>query len=83
MTTYTWTGATNDFTLASNWSPSTGVPSLAADDAGMLGAGALPILSGGTRSFDDLTVYRAGFAFEQARGAWYQSEALRPKIGCA
>lgn len=56
MTTYTWTGATNDFTLASNWSPSTGVPSLAADDAGMLGAGALPILSGGTRSFDDLTI---------------------------
>lgn len=32
------------------------------------------------RPFDDVTVYRAGFAFEQARGAWYQSDALRPRI---
>jgi amidase len=32
------------------------------------------------RSFDDLTAYRAGFAFEQARGAWYQSDVLRPRI---
>jgi amidase len=33
------------------------------------------------RSLDDLTVYRAGFAFEQARGAWYGSAALRPRMG--
>jgi amidase len=33
------------------------------------------------RTFDDLTVYRAGFAFEQARGPWYQSDALRPRLG--
>jgi amidase len=33
------------------------------------------------RTFDDLTVYRAGFAFEQVRGPWYQSDAFRPRIG--
>jgi Asp-tRNA(Asn)/Glu-tRNA(Gln) amidotransferase A subunit family amidase len=35
------------------------------------------------RAFDDLTVYRAGFAFEQARGPWYRSDALRPRLGGA
>jgi amidase len=30
------------------------------------------------RSFDDLSVYRAGVAFERARGPWYQTAALRP-----
>jgi Asp-tRNA(Asn)/Glu-tRNA(Gln) amidotransferase A subunit family amidase len=33
------------------------------------------------RAFDDLTVYRAGFAFEQARGPWYRSDSLRPRLG--
>jgi amidase len=32
------------------------------------------------RTFDDLSVYRAGVAFEKARGYWYGSEELRPKI---
>lgn len=31
------------------------------------------------RTFDDLSVYRAGMAYEQARGFWYQSSQLRPK----
>lgn len=31
------------------------------------------------RTFDDLSVYRAGMAYEKARGFWYQSALLRPK----
>jgi amidase len=30
------------------------------------------------RTFDDLSVYRAGMAYETARGFWYQSPQLRP-----
>lgn len=32
------------------------------------------------RTFDDLSVYRAGVAFEKARGYWYKSQELRPKL---
>ncbi|MEI8180774.1 amidase [Aestuariivirga sp.] len=32
------------------------------------------------RTFDDLSVYRAGVAFEKARGYWYGSEEFRPKL---
>ncbi|MEO7222721.1 MAG: VCBS domain-containing protein [Devosia sp.] len=50
-----WNGSVNSsFTLTTNWTP-TAVPG-AADDVGMMGAGFLPILSGGTRSVDDLTI---------------------------
>jgi amidase len=31
------------------------------------------------RTFDDLSVYRAAAAYEQARGNWYESPFLRPK----
>jgi Asp-tRNA(Asn)/Glu-tRNA(Gln) amidotransferase A subunit family amidase len=31
------------------------------------------------RTFDDLSVYRAGIAYEKARGFWYQSPEFRPK----
>jgi VCBS repeat-containing protein len=55
MTTFTWTGAvSSSFTLTSNWSP-TGVPTTG-DDVGMVGAGFAPVLSGGTRTIDDLTI---------------------------
>ena len=67
---------THQFNILSNC-PVLSVPSGFADNCVPTG---IQIVG---RSFDDLTVYRAGFAFEQARGAWYQSEALRPKIGCA
>jgi amidase len=32
------------------------------------------------RTFDDLTVYRAGAAYEKARGRWYGTPALRPRL---
>jgi Asp-tRNA(Asn)/Glu-tRNA(Gln) amidotransferase A subunit family amidase len=32
------------------------------------------------RTFDDLSVYRAGAAFEKARGYWYESKELRPNF---
>lgn len=60
MTTYSWIGFTNSFNSVINWSPSSGTPSSSSDDAGLLGAGALPILSGGTLTIDDLTIRSAG-----------------------
>jgi amidase len=32
------------------------------------------------RTFDDLSVYRACFAYEKARGHWYKSRELRPYL---
>jgi Asp-tRNA(Asn)/Glu-tRNA(Gln) amidotransferase A subunit family amidase len=32
------------------------------------------------RTFDDLSVYRACFAYERARGYWYKSRELRPNL---
>jgi amidase len=32
------------------------------------------------RTFDDLTVYRAGLAYENARGHWYEAQELRPRL---
>jgi amidase len=33
------------------------------------------------RTFDDISVYRAAFAYERARGSWYGSAEGRPKLG--
>jgi amidase len=64
---------THQFNILSNC-PVLSVPSGFADNGVPTG---IQIVG---RAFDDLTVYRAGFAFEQVRGAWYRSEALRPRM---
>jgi amidase len=64
---------THQFNILSNC-PVLSVPSGFADNGVATG---IQIVG---RTFDDLTVYRAGFAFERSRGSWYQSDALRPRL---
>ena len=64
---------THQFNMLGNC-PVMSVPS------GLAGSGVPTGIQVVGRTFDDLSVYRACFAYEKARGQWYKSRELRPSF---